>query len=49
MDFGAENPDEMARRALRNYELYHKLPEGSATIEQVKATSQGISEYANWK
>ena len=50
MDFVAESPEQIkVRRALRNYELYNKLPEGSATMEQVKATRPGVDGFANWK
>ena len=32
--------------ALRNYEILFKLPEGSATLDEVKATSGGVNKYS---
>ena len=34
--------------ALRNYEIYSKLPKGSATLNQVIATSGGIDQFSKW-
>ena len=33
---------------LRNYEIYSKLPKGSATMDQVMATSGGIDQFLKW-
>ena len=38
----------MALLAIRNYELYNKIPQGTATVQQVQATSFGVEGYANW-
>lgn len=35
--------------AVRNYEKYFKLPEGSASIDQVASTSCGIQGWAAWQ
>ena len=34
--------------ALRRYEIYHKLPIGTATIGQLKESQAGIEGWANW-
>ena len=41
--------NEKEKRALANYEMAKKLPKGSATIDQVQATSAGVEGFANWK
>ena len=41
--------NEKEKRALANYEISAKLPKGSATIDQVKATSAGVDGFANWR
>jgi hypothetical protein len=33
-------------QALRSYEKFHKLPEGTASLEQVRKSSEGISDWA---
>ena len=38
----------LEQRAVRNFELYSKLPHGSASLDQVKATTAGIEGFANW-
>ena len=35
-------------KALKNYEIYNKLPKGTATIEQVHASSAGLEYFAKW-
>ena len=35
--------------ATKNYETFHSLPEGSATIEQVSASNVGLEGWANWQ
>ena len=35
--------------AIDNYEKFFKLRAGSATLDQVKATTAGIEGFANWK
>ena len=40
---------QMEMLALKNYETFFKLPMGTATIEQVKATSGGVAAFAGWK
>ena len=36
----------MAAKALRNYEIVYNQPEGSAKIEEVQATEEGIEGFA---
>jgi hypothetical protein len=38
----------IVKLALRNYEIFNKLPQGSATLDQVKASSGGIDQYSKW-
>ena len=48
LEFSGQGTEE---RALRNYEIYFQLPQGTATMEQVKATSvgkEGIEYLAKW-
>ena len=36
------------RKAMRNYEVFFKLPRGTATLAQVAETSAGIHGWAAW-
>ena len=36
-------------KALRNYEIFHKMDKGTATTDEVKDSSAGIKGWANWK
>lgn len=36
----------MAARALANYDTFHKLPEGTATIDQVAGSSAGLTGWS---
>lgn len=40
--------DEDLEQALRNYERYYKLPEGTATVEQLKSSSAGVSGWVDY-
>jgi len=40
--------DEKLRAALDNYEIFHHIPKGTATLMQVQESSQGIDGFANW-
>ena len=39
-------PSPKVGRAIENYERYHHLPAGSATLDQVQASSAGVSGFA---
>ena len=43
-----EQYEAIKRQAIRGYELFHNLPEGSATEAQVISTSAGINGYAEY-
>jgi len=36
-------------QAIRNYEIYHQMDQGTATLDEVKDSSAGIKGWANWK
>ena len=38
----------LVKLSLRNYEIFHKLPKGSATLDQVKASSDGVDQFSKW-
>ena len=40
--------DEDLEQALRNYERYYKLPEGTATVAQLKSSSAGVSGWVDY-
>lgn len=40
--------DEDLEQALRNYERYHKLPVGTATLAQLKSSSAGVSGWVDY-
>ena len=39
-------PEGVEQRAVENYERFHQLPPGSATLEQVKTSSAGVAGWA---
>jgi len=47
---GAPAPEpevEVLQRAMSNFERYHELPAGVATLEQVQASSAGVDGWAS--
>jgi len=46
LDNELSGPADCEAHALKNYEQFHKLPEGTATIDQVKQSSTGIEGWA---
>ena len=45
---GLPIPEYEAEESMRGYEIYHAMPHGSATLQQVASTSCGIRGYAKY-
>ena len=38
----------MEAKALANFELFHELPRGTAKVNWIKASKEGVAGWANW-